>query len=441
MLQFVHASLLDGRRGMTVQKDRSVLVQNGRICKISQGEVVAADRVTTIDLQGRYLMPGLINLHCHLPGNGKPQNINEKTAGLIQKQLESPIGRGIMKAMCAKSAREELLSGTTTIRTVGGLGAIDTMLRDEITSGKRKGARIYAANTAISVPKGHMAGTLAYIAENSAETEGYARKIAEEKTDLIKLMVTGGTLDIEKIGDEKKVLMTAREIRAAVKVAKEYGIPTAAHVQSTEGAKLALQCGVDTIEHGGRLDEETIQCFLERDAALIATFTTVAAMACLPRKITGLSELYQESCKSYLEDIICGFQKALAAGVKIGLGLDNGSPFMTHSCMWRELFFICRYLAIKPEDALYLATLGNAEILHAEKEIGSVEVGKKADFLITEDNPLEHLDTMQTPYMVVKEGEIVRKRGKHKSDLSCRALRKDRSGNQFRFSDESGDSG
>ena len=413
--QFIHASLLDGRKGMKVQKNMSVLVRDGRILSIKENGK-AIDGVKTVDLKDRYLMPGLINLHCHLAGNGKPQTIDGKTAELMQKQLSSPVGRFIMKTMCAKSAKDELLSGTTTIRTVGGLGSIDTALRDEIASGKRKGARIYAANTAISVPKGHMAGTLAYIAKSPAEVKKYAEQIAREKTDLMKLMVTGGTLDIEKVGDEGKVLMTPEEIRAATEVADQYRIPTAAHVQSGEGAKTALKCGVNTIEHGGSFDDETIQYFISQNAALIGTFTTVASMACLPREISGLSKLYQDSCRSYLRDIILGFQKAISAGVKIGMGLDNGSPFITQTCMWRELYFFCRYLQMEPAEALHIATLGNAEILHMEKEIGSIEKGKRADFLVTDENPLQDFRTMGKPYMVVKDGKIFHRPMKYKSD-------------------------
>lgn len=405
MQQFVNVSLLDGQRGMRVQNHMSVLVKDGIICSVTE-ERKKLSEAKVIDLKGRFLMPGLINMHCHLPGNGKPQKINENTADLIQKQLENPIGRFIMKQICAKNVKRELLSGTTTIRTVGGLGDIDTKLRDEIETGKRIGARIYAANTAISVPKGHMAGTLAFMAKNTEEAENYAKRIAGENTDLIKVMVTGGTLDIENVGDEGKVLMDPEEIRAIVAVAKQKGIPTAAHVQSNEGAKVALQCGVNTIEHGGYFDDETISYLLEEDRALIATFTTVAAMACLPREKTGLSRLYQDSCRSYLTDIILGFRKAINAGVKIGLGLDNGSPFITHNSMWRELFFLCRYLQIEPVDALYMATLGNAEILHKDKEVGSVTVGKRADFLITDKNPLVDFQTMKKPYMVVKDGKI-----------------------------------
>lgn len=421
MQQFVNVSLLDGREDMKVQKNMSVLVRDGKICAVGHKQM-QSDNVETIDLKGRYLMPGLINMHCHLAGNGKPQKIDDKTAGLIHRQLADPIGRFIMKEMCARSAKEELLSGTTTIRTVGGLGNFDTILRDEIAIGKRTGARIYAANTAISVPKGHMAGTLAYIARSTGETKAYARKIAEENTDLIKLMVTGGTLDIEKVGDEQKVLMSPEEIQAAVSVAKKYHIQTAAHVQGNEGTKTALKYGVNTIEHGGRFDGEAIQLFLENDASLISTFTTVTAMACLPREITGLSRLYQDSCKELLSDIIPGFQKALNAGVRIGMGLDNGSPFITQTCMWRELFFFSRYLHVKPAFALYTATLGNAKILHKDKELGSVETGKKADFLITEENPLKDFGTMKKPYMVVKEGKIFRSPMKYKKSKYDRIL-------------------
>ena len=402
---FVGATVLDGRNPMTIIPNATVLVRDGKIQSVRQDGAVPSD-AKVVSLQGKFLMPGLINLHCHLAGNGKPQTIDDSTANLIQSQLKSRMGRFIMKQMCASCAKTELLSGTTTIRTVGGLGNMDAILRDEIESGKRVGPRIVAANEAISVPGGHMAGTLAYISHSEEETVSLVRKVAEGKPDLIKLMITGGTLDVDELGDENKVLMTPRQINLACEEAHRLGYPVAAHIQGSEGIRVALENGVDTIEHGGYLDDALIALFKEKGATIVSTLTVAAVMACLPREISGLSELYQKSCIALLESSISCYRKAIDAGIPVGMGMDNGSPYITHYCTWRELDFFCRYIGVAPEFALHTATLKNAEILGMRDQIGSIEPGKYADFLITNENPLLDFSCMAQPYMVVKQGKI-----------------------------------
>ncbi len=405
---YLHATVLDGTAQMRRIPNATVLVENGKICSVEENGAVLLN-CKTVDLLGKTLLPGLINLHCHLPGNGKPQKIDGSTAGLIQEQLKSPIGRFIMKKMSAASAKTELLSGTTTIRTVGGLADFDAQIRDEITAGKRVGARIVAGNEAVSVPGGHMAGTLAYTSHSTDEIVSLVDKIAAGKPDLIKLMITGGTLDIEKIGDEERVLMPPEQVKAACDEAHRLGYRVAAHVQGAPGMRVAVENGVDTVEHGGDMDDALIVQFKEKGAALTSTITVVAAMACLPLELSGLSQLYRDSCRALLRETIAGFQKAVAVGIPVGLGLDNGSPLITHYCTWRELDFFTRYIGTPPAYALHAATQVNAELAGLGGMVGTIEPGKLADFLIAEGDPLQSFAVLAKPYMVVKEGKIYKK--------------------------------
>jgi imidazolonepropionase-like amidohydrolase len=402
---FRNVSLLDGTVNMKMQRNMTVAVENGTVISVSKRDIQKG-RCREIDLKGRTLLPGLVNLHCHLAGNGKPQKIGSNTADLIQSQLKSPVGRFIMKKMCLASAKTELMSGTTTVRTVGGLGSIDAQIRDDIARGKNIGPRLVVANEAISVPGGHMAGTLAYISHSEDEAISLVRQIAEGKPDLIKLMITGGTLDIKKIGEEEKVLMPPSMVRCAVNEAHRLGYKVAAHVQGCEGIRVALENGVDTIEHGGDIDVKMIELFRQTGSALISTITVVAAMACLPVEMSNLPPLYRESCRNLLSECISGFKKAVKAGIPIGLGMDNGSPLITQYSTWRELYFFTRYIGTEPSYALHAATLGGAEILGLSNVIGSVEEGKKADFLIVDGNPLEDFSCLSSPWMVVKDGKI-----------------------------------
>lgn len=408
MTAFLHATVLDGTKEMKRLDDATVTMEDGIIMSVEEGGCPPKG-ARRVDLTGKYLLPGLINLHCHLAGDGRPQKIDSSTAELMQSQMENDMARFIMKKMAADCAKTALLSGITTIRTVGGMLDLDARVRDEILEGKQVGPRILAANEAVSVPGGHMAGTLARVVRSADEAGAMVKKIAEGSPDLIKLMVTGGTLDIEKPGDEGKVLMTEEEIAVATRTAHELGYKVSAHVQSADGIFASLKNGVDTIEHGASLNEELVALFKERNAALISTITPVAIMACLPNELSGLPKLYSESCELYMREIIKGFQRAVAEGIPIGLGLDDGSPYVTHYCMWRELDFFTRYIGVKPEFALWCATGQNAKIAGIGDVTGTIERGKAADFLIVEDDPLADFSRLGVPCMVVARGEIYRR--------------------------------
>ena len=148
---FTNGKILDGTKDMQVQTGLCILVQDGTITDIVPDTTDLAG-YKTIDLQGRYIMPGLINMHVHLAGNGKPQKKQRDNEKLVKKIMRSSLTRAIAYKMVSGFAKDELLSGVTTIRTVGGLGSFDTRLRDEIAAGTKVGPRILAANVCISVP-------------------------------------------------------------------------------------------------------------------------------------------------------------------------------------------------------------------------------------------------------------------------------------------------
>ena len=196
----VGVTFLDGTEAMQPRPGLTVLVNGDRI----EALVPAGDEgagYEKIDLSGGYVMPGLINLHVHLPASGKPtvkQKDNKKTVRLM---TSNALLRAVTFQVYAGYAKTELLSGVTTLRSVGGIQAIDSRLRDKILSGGAVGPRILAGNMAVSVPGGHMAGSLAYEAASPEGAAALVRKIAEDKPDLIKLMITGGVLDAKCKGE------------------------------------------------------------------------------------------------------------------------------------------------------------------------------------------------------------------------------------------------
>ena len=403
---YVNGILLDGSADMAAQEGKVILTDGEKITAVSDWDETDLSGYTQIDLAGKYLMPGLINLHVHLPGSGKPSSGKGDVAKLVKLVTSNPVTMLAVQKICTGYARQQLFSGVTTIRTVGGITDVDSTIRDRIQAGKLVGPRILAGNMAVSVPGGHMAGSLAYAATSPQEARNFVRKIAAGKPDLIKLMITGGVLDAKAKGEPGALKMQPELVRAACDEAHRLGLTVAAHVESPEGVRVALENGVDTIEHGAKPDDEIIRLFRERGACHIATFSPALPYALFDRSVSHASEMEQYNGKIVFEGIIACAVSCLENGIPVGLGTDTGCPYITHYDMWREVFYFHKFCGVSNAFALYTATKRNAELAHLGNITGSIEEGKSADFLITEKNPLDELQALRTPAMVVARGRI-----------------------------------
>ena len=403
---YINAVILTGEKDMKPLHDHILFTDGDRILAIKPASA-STEGFETVDLKGGYLMPGLINLHVHIPGTGKPKKKQTDARKLVRILTSTALLRKVCYRMCAGYIMPELYSGVTTLRAVGGVLDIDSRLRDEIASGKRPGPRILAANMAVSVPGGHMAGSLAYEAHSAEEAAALVRKIAADKPDLIKLMITGGVLDATKKGEPGEVKMPEEYVRAACDQAHQLGLKVAAHVESPQGIKIALRNGVDTIEHGAQPDEEMIELFKKRQAALVSTISPALPFALFDRELIGASEVQQFNGRFLFEGIIECAKSCLQAGIPVGLGTDTGCPYITHYDMWRELYYFQKYCGVSNSFALYSATLGNAAIVGLDKEIGSLQAGKCADLIATRKNPLEDLKALRDVCLVVSRGRII----------------------------------
>ena len=402
---YCNATVLSGREDMAPVPGLTVLTDGDRIVSVTADPAPAGYEV--IDLQGKYLMPGLINLHVHLPASGKPKDKPTDAKKLARIMRSTALTRFILKKMCQSYARMELLSGVTTIRTMGGLLTVDSQLRDEIAAGKILGPRILASDMAVSVPGGHMAGSLAYEATSAQEARQFVRQIAKTRPDVIKLMVTGGVLDAKVKGEPGELKMPADYVKAACEEAHALGLKVAAHVESPEGVRVALENGVDTIEHGAEPDEEILRLFKERNAAHVATLSPALPYAVFDRAVSHASEMEQYNGQIVFSGIIACARACLENGIPVGLGTDTGCPYITHYDMWRELNYFRKYCGVTPAFALYSATLGNARIAGIDADTGSVEPGKCADLVITEKNPLEDLTALRNISAVVVRGRFI----------------------------------
>ena len=404
----VNAVILDGTKNMEPKTGLAVCVDGEKIVDIvPDGGSLSGYEI--IDLNGRYLMPGLINLHVHLPASGKPTKKPKDNVKLVKFATRNKFTWKILQTICEKSAKTQLYSGVTTLRTVGGVENCDTVIRGRVERGEIEGPRILASNAAVSVPGGHMAGSVAYEAHSAEEAVSLVKKIAADKPDLIKLMITGGVLDATVKGEPGELKMPPEYVKAACDEAHSLGLKVAAHTESPVGVLVALQNGVDSIEHGAEPNDEIIKAFKERGACHITTISPALPYALFDRSVSHASEVAQFNGKVVFDGIIDCAKACLKEGIPVGLGTDTGCPYITHYDMWRELVYFQQYCGVSSNFALYSATLGNAKIVGLEEITGSIEKGKCADMIVTDGNPLENLESLRELYMVVARGKLIRK--------------------------------
>ena len=404
---YTNCIILDGTENMTPQRGKAILTEGGVITDIVPDSAIPVG-FTQVDLGGRYILPGLINLHVHLAGSGKPKQKQSDPVKLVKLITSNSLMRTLGKKMVAGYAKTQLMSGVTTIRTVGGIADFDTFVRDSINSGRLTGPRILASNMAVSVHGGHMAGSLAYEAATPEEAAAFVDKIAREKPDIIKLMITGGVLDAEKVGEPGVLRMPPELVKAACDRAHELGFKVAAHVESPEGVKVALENGVDSIEHGAKPTDDIINLFKERNAFQVSTLSPALPFAMFDRSISHATYEQRENGKIVFDGIISLAKACLENGIPVGLGTDTACPYVTQYDMWRELCYFVKYCGVSEKFALYSATLLNATLAGVGDETGSIEKGKKAEMIVTRENPLENLQALRNLDMVIMRENIIR---------------------------------
>ena len=403
---YLNGHILDGTAEMQVQDGLAVLTEGEKIVGlVPAGEV--PEGYAPVDLGGRYLLPGLINMHVHLAGNGKPQKKQRDNAKLVELLMGSSLLKAAAYRMVAGFARIEVMSGVTTIRTVGGLGDFDTRLRDEISTGKRVGPRILAANEGISVPGGHMAGSVAVAAANIPQALAQVDRAKEQGVDLIKLMITGGVLDAKAKGVPGELKMPPEMVKAVCDRAHALGYTVAAHVESTEGVRVALENGVDSIEHGAKLDDDLIRLFRERGACLCTTLSPALPYALFDRSVTHATEVEQFNGNMVFEGIKDCARTALEHDIPVVLGNDVGCPWITQYDFWRELYYFHKYVGVSNRFALYTATGRAAQIAGLGDVTGTVEAGRCADLIAVREDPLADLRALRHVDMVVTRGRRI----------------------------------
>ncbi|MDD7282070.1 MAG: amidohydrolase family protein [Erysipelotrichaceae bacterium] len=396
-ITFAHCNLLDGNENMVIQKNVNVIIENDKIIAIDSDKVEG----TIINCANKYICPGLINMHVHLSSDGSfdQEKMAKHTASLVNSNI---LGKHFGIRLCQKYAYTQLMSGVTTMRCVGGLSDVDSQIRDKVNQGKTIGPRMIVANRAITMKDGYMNHQGAYEVSDLEESKDALNRLLKTKPDFIKIMVTG-SLTQNKIND---VMMPEEIIRYVTATAHHHHIQVAAHAQNEEGVRRALENGVDIIEYGSHMDERLQSLYLRKGAKIISVLSGVIPYAKFDNTVTAVSNEVKENAKNVLDGVIDNVKQAIQHEIPVGIGNDAGRPFVRHSDFYRELIYFKNYMKVSNQYTLYCATKRNAQLLNIDSITGTVEVGKKADFLILDENPIKDLKALSKINTVVFEGRV-----------------------------------
>jgi imidazolonepropionase-like amidohydrolase len=402
---FAGALLADPASGQ-VQTARTVVVQAGKVVRIDAGYTAPAG-AKIIDLKDQFVLPGLIDSHVHLLSQSAP---NQRLDAVTQTEADYAL-MGLMYA------RRTLDAGFTTVRDLGAGQGGDAIfaLRDQINAGRALGPRILAAGSTITPTGGH-ADVHGYrddvmhvlgresVCDGPDDCRRAVRQQVKLGADVIKVTATGGVLSNTRAGLGQQ--FTDPELIAIVEAAHMMGRKVTAHAHGVDGVNAALRAGVDSIEHGTYLNDESIRLFKQRGAYLVPTVLAgafVAEQAARPDSYFTAAQ--KEKALEVGPRMLDMLRRARLGGVRIAFGTDTGvSP---HGDNARE-FELWVQAGFTPLDAIRAATVVAARHLGLEAEIGALKPGMAADLIAVSADPLRDVSQLRQVRFVMARGQIAK---------------------------------
>ena len=374
-----NARVLDGRgeihRGATVMVDgdRISAVEHARAARVPRGAV-------RIDAKGMTVLPGLIDCHVHLCLGGEPD--------VIRTVEEEDSAYTLLKA--ARFAQTTLEAGFTTVRDLGFRDHSIFSLKQAIQTGLVPGPRILAAGLAICMTGGH-ARFIGRQADGPDEVVAAVREQLAAGAEAIKFIASGGVLTPGTSPEAAQ--MTVEELTAGIAEARRAGRHVAAHAHSAPGMKNAVQAGAHSIEHGTLLDEDAAALIRHQGVFIVPTLSALATTLehGLP---CGIPQSVVEKAQSMRARHEATFKKAHHSGIRIAMGTDAGTPFNHHGDNAQELERMVA-LGMSPMEAIVATTSQAATLLGVHDIVGTIEVGKLADVLIVEGDPLKNITLLR----------------------------------------------
>jgi imidazolonepropionase-like amidohydrolase len=373
-----------------------VLIEGERIVAVGRpSEVDVPASAERIDLSGRWLVPGLVNLHVHLglvlPGRLAAEHSDETGADLALRM--------------ADNARKSLLAGVTTVRLPGDDRHADLALQRAIDKGIAIGPRIVSAGEMVDITGGH--GADGDTADGPYELRKAVRRQIAAGASWVKIAISGGIATPR--GDIAEALMTPDEIEAVVDAAHRFGAKVTAHSGSPTATRLAIDAGIDCIEHGYFLTRDVLRKMREEGVWFVPTIV-VSQPATMPFfERIGSPQWYLERVRSVGAKHWRALEMAIEEGVSIGLGTDQ-FPFEENdgtTATVREAEYYVE-AGMTPTGALRSATIDAARLVGMESEIGTIEAGKYADIIAVTSDPTEDISALRDIVFVMKGGVVYR---------------------------------
>ncbi len=401
----IHAGSLLDVPGQDPKREQSILIEDGKITEIRDG-YVSADSLgadwTLVDLSDSFVLPGMIDSHVHLQGELGP---NRKITAVENEDATAAF-------TAAMFAKRDLMAGFTTVRDAGGSPKVILPLRDAINKGQVPGPRIIAAGDSVNATGGHgdthgfredVLGLL--VSDGNCDGADDCRRAVRAQvkrgSDFIKITATGGVLSETAAGTGQQ--MFDDELEAVMATAHSLGRKVAAHAHDAGGINAALRAGVDSIEHGTYLDDESIRLFKEGGAYLVPTMLAGQTVFEMATNQSFMPAPIREKSLKVGPQIKGSTKRAYEAGVKIAFGTDTGVS--RHGDNARELELM-KEIGIPEDEILVMVTINAADLLDISDITGTLEPGKSADIIAVDGNPLENISELRDVDFIMKEGVV-----------------------------------
>lgn len=395
------ARLFDGVSGKMVE--HGLVVINGKKIEAVGSDAKIPANAQVIDLGDATLLPGMIDAHVHLSDESSPDWYHD----FYNRIMRFPAERALYGAHNAKITLE---AGITTVRDVGSEDYIALGLRNAIAAGMIPGPRMLVSNYAIGSTGGHadqdpyppqkiaVAGPILGVCNGPDQCREAVRYQIKYGADVIKFMPSGGVLSLSDPVDNAQ--LTQEEMNAIVSEAHNWGRKVAAHCHGDKAAKMAIAAGVDSIEHGSFLQDDTLMEMKKKHVYLVAT---LSAGDWVGSHLDTFPPAIAVKAKAAAAQMQQTFQHAVKIGVPLAMGTD--AAVEPHGRNARE-FSLMTKNGLSPALALMAGTSGGAELLGVADKTGSLTAGKFADVVAVAGDPLNDMQVVEHPVLVMKEGTI-----------------------------------
>ena len=401
---YIHAGRVIAVPGQTPRGPTTIVVDEGKIVAVQDGYTPAPAGAETIDLKARTVLPGLIDSHTHLSSDRAG---NEGITAFVTDSLPLNAHETYWNGM------KTLRAGFTTVRNLGDSDGKVLALKEASRRGWVMAPRIIDAGESISTSGGHMDGRVGMadhvhgligtenLCDGADDCRRAVRRQVGRGADVIKFATTGGV----NSGTGLATRMFEDEARALVDTAHAYGRKVAVHAHGAEGIKLAVRVGADSIEHGTMIDDEIVKLMKEYKTFYVPTLSTVNGYL---ERLAANPNAYPPAIKAQIDWRIGVTGKSLAkaypAGVRIAYGTDAGVS--KHGRNADEFELLVKF-GMPPVEAIKAATVNAAELLGVDKETGTIEVGKAADIIAVDGDPLSDVKVLKAMKFVMARGNVV----------------------------------